>query len=103
MIAQLVMAGAMPPVQFTVASIVIALGLLLNFLNYFQWLNNAIWLFWEDFITVGGLSVLPQVIWSTFVPFIPSSILPGTVSFIAAITAVLMTCRHGLENFPKEG
>ncbi|KAJ6795760.1 maltose excess protein 1-like, chloroplastic isoform X1 [Iris pallida] len=89
-IAQLALAGAMPLPQFIVTSVVVSLGLVLNFMNYFGWLQNGIWRLWEDFITVGGLSVLPQVMWSTFVPFVPSSILPGTISCTLALAAVVM-------------
>lgn len=59
---QLAMAEAMPLPQFVITSIVVATGLVLNFLNYFGLLNAGIWRFWEDFITVGGLTVLPQVL-----------------------------------------
>uniref|UniRef100_A0A6N2N7S3 Maltose excess protein 1 n=1 Tax=Salix viminalis TaxID=40686 RepID=A0A6N2N7S3_SALVM len=78
-IAQLAMAEAMPLPYFMVTSLVVATGLVLNFLNYFEMLNDEVWCFWEDFITVGGLSALPQVMWSTFVPFIPNTILPGAM------------------------
>jgi len=61
-ITQLAMAGAMPLLQYAVTSVVVALGLVLNFLKYFRWLQDGIWKLWEDFITIGGLSVLPQVI-----------------------------------------
>ncbi|ONK58862.1 uncharacterized protein A4U43_C08F500 [Asparagus officinalis] len=89
-IAQLALAGSMPLPHYIATSVVVALGLVLNFLNYFRWLHNGIWQLWEDFITIGGLSVLPQVMWSTFVPFIPSSILPGTVSCVIATAAVIL-------------
>ncbi|KAF8378958.1 hypothetical protein HHK36_028383 [Tetracentron sinense] len=89
-IAQLAMAESMPLPHFTLTSIVVGCGLFLNFMNYFNFLNPRIWRFWEDFITVGGLSVLPQVMWSTFVPLIPNSILPGTVAFVMAVLAVVM-------------
>lgn len=87
---QLAMAEAMPINYFIITSVVVAAGLLLNFLNYFNMLDARIWQFWEDFITVGGLSVLPQIMWSTFVPYLPESILPGTVAFLGAITAVFL-------------
>lgn len=87
-IAQLTMAEAMPLPQFVVTSSVVASGLAINFLNYFGFLHHRVWTLWEDFITVGGLSVLPQVMWATFVPFIPNSILPGIISFIVAVLAV---------------
>ncbi|XP_058183681.1 maltose excess protein 1-like, chloroplastic isoform X2 [Rhododendron vialii] len=89
-IAQLAMAEAMPLPQFIVTSIVVASGLVLNFMNYFDLLSAGIWCFWEDFITVAGLSVLPQVMWSTFVPYIPDSILPGAVAFVIAVVGVVM-------------
>eukprot|EP00262_Sarcandra_glabra_P001877 TRINITY_DN1204_c0_g1_i1.p1 TRINITY_DN1204_c0_g1~~TRINITY_DN1204_c0_g1_i1.p1 ORF type:complete len:249 (-),score=28.92 TRINITY_DN1204_c0_g1_i1:247-915(-) len=80
----------MPLPHFIATSLVIASGLVLNFLNYFSLLNATIWRFWEDFITIGGLSVLPQVMWSTFVPFIPESILPGMIAFTVAVVTVVM-------------
>ncbi|RZC73911.1 hypothetical protein C5167_049391 [Papaver somniferum] len=89
-IVQLAMAGSMPLPFFIVTSAVVAAGLSLNFMNYFNWLHPGIWRFWEDLTTVGGLSVLPQVMWSTFVPYIPNSILPGSIAFVMAITAVIM-------------
>ncbi|XP_059625148.1 maltose excess protein 1-like, chloroplastic [Cornus florida] len=89
-ITQLAMAEAMPLLQFIITSIVVASGLVLNFMNYFDLLNHRIWSFWEDFITVAGLSALPQVMWSTFVPYIPNSILPAVISFIVAVVAVVM-------------
>ncbi|CAL1361893.1 unnamed protein product [Linum trigynum] len=87
---QLVIGEAMPLPQFVVTSVVVWVGVLLNYLNYFGKLNAGVWSFWEDFITVGGLSVLPQLMWSTFVPYLPESILPGAVSFVLALTAVVM-------------
>ncbi|GMH18483.1 hypothetical protein Nepgr_020324 [Nepenthes gracilis] len=89
-IAQLAMAEAMPFPYFACTSAVVAAGLIFNFLNYFGMLHPSLWCFWEDSITIGGLSVLPQVIWSTFVPYIPSSILPGSVSFFIALAAVVL-------------
>ncbi|KDP39563.1 hypothetical protein JCGZ_02583 [Jatropha curcas] len=89
-ITQLAMAEAMPLSYFVVLSAVVATGLVVNFLNYIGKLNSGIWRFWEDFITVGGLSALPQVMWSTFVPYIPSSILPGAIACTTAIAAVVM-------------
>ncbi|KAG2568505.1 maltose excess protein 1-like, chloroplastic [Panicum virgatum] len=87
---QLAMAESMPVPQFVATSVVVAAGLILNFLNYLGWLPGTLWLLWEDFITVGGLAVLPQVMWSTFVPFIPNSVLPGIISGSLALTAVTM-------------
>lgn len=88
--AQLSLAEAMPLPYFVITSIVVATGLILNFLNYFNFLNAGVWHFWEDFITVGGLSFLPQIMWSTFVPYIPNSVLPGASAFVLAVVAVIM-------------
>ncbi|XP_061353605.1 maltose excess protein 1, chloroplastic-like isoform X2 [Gastrolobium bilobum] len=90
-IVQLALAEAMPLSYFLATSVVVVSGLVLNFLNYFGLLNAGIWRFWEDFITVGGLSVLPQIMWSTFVPYIPNSILPGATAFLIAVVAVTMS------------
>ncbi|KAF7831538.1 maltose excess protein 1-like, chloroplastic isoform X1 [Senna tora] len=87
---QLALAEAMPLPHFLATSVVVASGLILNFTNYFGLLNAGIWGFWEDFITVGGLSVLPQIMWSTFVPYVPNSIIPGTTAFVIAVLAVIM-------------
>ena len=61
-IVQLAMGEAMPLPHFIVTSIVVASGLVLNFLFYFGLLNTSLWHLWEDFITIGGVSALPQVI-----------------------------------------
>ncbi|KAL3339815.1 hypothetical protein AABB24_028428 [Solanum stoloniferum] len=89
-ISQLAMAGSMPLPHYAVTSVVIACGLVVNFMNYFHLLNPVIWRYWEDFITIAGLSALPQVMWSTFIPYVPNTILPGAVAFVLAILAVFM-------------
>ncbi|KAL8498154.1 hypothetical protein ACS0TY_021476 [Phlomoides rotata] len=119
-ILQLAMAEAMPLPHYNTTSIVIASGLVLNFLKYFHLLNDQIWRFWEEFITIAGISALPQVrichlkkllrftwksyelasllcllvltqvMWSTFVPYIPHTVFPGLISFLTAVVAVLM-------------
>lgn len=60
-ILQLAMGGAMPGPQFISTSVVVASGLILNFMKYFDLLNLEIWRYWEDFIVVVGLSTLSQV------------------------------------------
>ncbi|KAH9320266.1 hypothetical protein KI387_022035, partial [Taxus chinensis] len=87
---QLAMGGAMPYTPFIATSVAVGSGLILNFLNYYNLLNAGIWKFWEDVITVGGLSVLPQVMWSTFVPYLPQSMLPGILSFVVALITVIL-------------
>ncbi|KAL4376107.1 hypothetical protein GQ457_02G028820 [Hibiscus cannabinus] len=89
-ITQLAMGEAMPLPHYLATSVVVAAGLILNFLNYYGMLNKTIWQLWEDFITVGGFAVLPQIMWSTFVPYIPNSILPGTIAFVVAVAAVTL-------------
>ncbi|KAI3432191.1 uncharacterized protein J3R85_007600 [Psidium guajava] len=89
-VSQLAIGRAMPVPIFLVTSLVVAAGLLLNFSKYFRLLPPSLWSFWEDFIAIGGLSVLPQVMWSTFVPYIPHSILPGSIACFIAFVAVLM-------------
>lgn len=37
-----------------------------------------------------GIGFGLQVMWSTFVPFVPNSIFPGMIAFIAAVAAVVM-------------
>ncbi|XP_054796537.1 maltose excess protein 1-like, chloroplastic [Prosopis cineraria] len=97
---QLALAEAMPLPHFLATSVVVGSGLFLNFMNYFGLVSSAIWSFWEDFITIGGLSVLPQIMWSTFVPYVPNSILPGITAFVIAILAVILA-RSG--KLPEEG
>lgn len=65
-ISQLAVGEAMPMPHFIAISVVVATGLVLNFLNYFNMLNAGLWRFWEDVITVGGLTALPQVISLSF-------------------------------------
>lgn len=87
---QLAIGKAMPLPHFVATSVVVVSGVILNFLKYFDWLHPEIWLFWEDFVTVAGLSVLPQVMWSTFIPYVPITVLPGIIAFVTALLAVLM-------------
>ncbi|WOK98319.1 maltose excess protein 1-like, chloroplastic isoform X1 [Canna indica] len=87
---QLAMAEAMSLPYFTAISLLVVLGLLLNFMNYFGRLHEGVWQVWVDFITVAGISVLPQVMWSTFVPFVPKSTLPGILSCIIAVDAIIL-------------
>ncbi|XP_060972123.1 maltose excess protein 1, chloroplastic-like, partial [Cannabis sativa] len=75
---------------FVLWIVLVVTGLAVNFFNYFYLLNDSVWRFWEDVITVGGLSALPQVMWSTFVPYLPNTILPGALSFVVAVAAVVM-------------
>ena len=75
---QLAMAEAMPLPYFVITLVVVAARLILNFTNYFNLLNAGIWRIWEDFITVGGLSILPQVISSSLSLFLSLFACPNT-------------------------
>ncbi|PKU75389.1 maltose excess protein 1-like, chloroplastic [Dendrobium catenatum] len=90
-IVQLAVVGAMPLPQFMATSAAVVTGLVLNFMNYYGWLIQWVWQRWEDFVTIVGISVLPQVMWSTFVPFIPNSIFPGVVSCCLAVLFIILT------------
>ncbi|KAL8162327.1 hypothetical protein V2J09_013816 [Rumex salicifolius] len=89
-ISQLALADAMPLPYYAITSSVVAIGLVCNLLNYLNVLPPSIWRLWQDFTTIGGLSVLPQVMWSTFAPYLPNSVLPGSISFVMAVAAVVM-------------
>lgn len=91
-IAQLSLAQAMPLPYFLATSVVVVFGLVLNFMNYFGLLNAGIWRFWEDFITVGGLSVLPQVIYAF--PFHPIKIIEFQIYLLFYFSYVVLTEQH---------
>lgn len=72
-LSQLALGGAMPvPIYMATASVVVV-GLLLNWLSYFNKLSPVLWQLWGDAVTVGGLTVLPQVPFS----YLSSSLLVG--------------------------
>lgn len=96
---QLAIAGAMPAPVFTATAVAVVVGLILNFLNYHGLLSTGVWRTWQEIITVGGVSVLPQVMWTTFEPYVPSSILPGTIFLVLATAAVVL---GRLEKLPKQ-
>lgn len=60
-IVQLAFAGAMPLPQFSATSTAVVAGLVLNLTNYHGWVTQRVWQIWENFITIVGISVLPQV------------------------------------------
>ncbi|XP_042067447.1 maltose excess protein 1-like, chloroplastic isoform X2 [Salvia splendens] len=99
-ILQLAMAEAMTLPHFVATSIVTASGVIINSLKHFDLLNNGIWKSWEEFITIAGLSALPQVIWSTFVPIVPNTVFPGC---IALFTAVLVVSKARMGKLSKKG
>ncbi|KAG0576111.1 hypothetical protein KC19_5G056400 [Ceratodon purpureus] len=89
-LSQLALGGAMPVPVFLGTACVVVLGLLLNWLSYFNKLSPGLWHLWGDAVTVGGLTVLPQVMWSTFVPYVPPSILPGSIFGGFALILVML-------------
>ncbi|XP_042067441.1 uncharacterized protein LOC121810775 isoform X1 [Salvia splendens] len=91
-ILQLAMAEAMTLPHFVATSIVTASGVIINSLKHFDLLNNGIWKSWEEFITIAGLSALPQVIWSTFVPIVPNTVFPGCIALFTAVLVVSKVC-----------
>ena len=60
-LSQLALGGAMPVPVFLGTASVVVVGLLLNWLSYFNKLSPGVWQLWGDAVTVGGLTVLPQV------------------------------------------
>lgn len=60
---QLAIAGAMPLPAFGVTTLAVVLGYILNILNYQKIVIPSIWQVWEEAVTIGGVTVLPQV-WS---------------------------------------
>jgi hypothetical protein len=92
--AQLALAEAMPLPYFVTTSVVVGAGLVLNFMNYFGWLNAGIWQFWEDFITVGGLSVLPQVMSSLSLSLSLSLSISKCICVCASIAICIYVCMY---------
>ncbi|BBN17752.1 hypothetical protein MPTK1_7g16760 [Marchantia polymorpha subsp. ruderalis] len=87
---QLAIAGAMPAVAFAVTGTAVVVGLILNFLNYVNKLSPSVWRLWGEVVSIGGVTVLPQVMWSTFEPYLPHSVLPGTMFGILAVTMIAL-------------
>lgn len=58
---QLAMAEAMPLPHFVATSIVTVSGVVINLMKRFDLLARGVWKYWEEFITIAGLSALPQV------------------------------------------
>jgi hypothetical protein len=93
---QLAMAESMPVPQFVATSVVVAAGLILNFLNYLGWLPGTLWLLWEDFITVGGLAVLPQVTMTVLLCHIMDPANSALLSSVETDRTVDVYCASGL-------
>ncbi|KAG0585108.1 hypothetical protein M758_3G259400 [Ceratodon purpureus] len=87
---QLAIAGAMPLPAFTATATAVVLGFILNLLNYQELLRPSIWQMWEEAVTIGGVTVLPQVMWSTFEPVLPHSMLPSIVCGSTIVTMIIL-------------
>ncbi|MCO5549040.1 hypothetical protein L7F22_002506 [Adiantum nelumboides] len=96
---QLAIAGTMPVPVFTATAVAVVVGFVVNILNYNGLLSSVIYRTWKDIITVGGVSVLPQVMWTTFEPYLPPSVLPGTI-FLALSSFMVILGRLG--KLPKQ-
>ncbi|CAI5467960.1 unnamed protein product [Closterium sp. Yama58-4] len=97
LLAQVFIAGFMPPPAFTAVAAYLLLGCAVNCLRFTRHLPQPLWDTWQDVIGVLGLAVLPQVIWSTF-----SSIttkLPGTISAVGGLLFIV-AMRRGLVGQP---
>ncbi|KAL2612141.1 hypothetical protein R1flu_023833 [Riccia fluitans] len=87
---QLAIAGAMPLPAITLTASAVVVGLIINFLNYVNKLSPAVWRIWGEVVSIAGLTVLPQVMWSTFEPYIPHSVVPGIFFGVLAVTMILL-------------
>lgn len=58
---QLAIAGTMPVPVFTATAVAVVVGFVVNILNFNGLLSAGIYRAWKEAITVGGVSVLPQV------------------------------------------
>ncbi|XP_057869568.1 maltose excess protein 1-like, chloroplastic isoform X2 [Cryptomeria japonica] len=77
---QLAIAGAMPLLVFCATAAACLIGFAVNSLNYTNFISDGAWKVWTDILGVGGMYVLTQVVWLTFVPRLPRSKLPGIIA-----------------------
>ncbi|KAL3683188.1 hypothetical protein R1sor_001210 [Riccia sorocarpa] len=96
---QLAIAGAMPLPAFAVTASAVVIGLVVNFFNYINKLSPAVWRVWGEVVSIGGVTVLPQVMWSTFEPYIPHSVVPGIFFGVLAVTMIALA---RLEKLPPK-
>eukprot|EP00850_Spirogloea_muscicola_P013142 SM000088S23683 [mRNA] locus=s88:62704:65564:- [translate_table: standard] len=65
LVAQIFLAGYMPPLAFGGVTAALIVALLINSLYYAKVLPDPVWSVWRDVSGVAGLTILPQVVWST--------------------------------------
>lgn len=85
---QQTIAGAMPLDVFVATVVACLAGFALNSLNYTNVIADGVWKVWIEITCIGGVYVLTQVVWSTFVPYLPRSKWPGTVSAVAVLVLI---------------
>lgn len=85
---QLTIAGAMPLDVYAATVIACLVGFVLNTLNYTDLISDGVWKAWLEITCIGGVYVLTQVVWSTFVPYLPRSKLPGIVSAVLILVLI---------------
>eukprot|EP00958_Prasinococcus_capsulatus_P004406 scaffold408_cov388-Prasinococcus_capsulatus_cf.AAC.9 len=83
LLTQVYIAGHMPGLCFWPGLAVVIYGLSLNFLNFVGKAWPVAWQVWEKSISIIGLTVLPQVIWSTF-SSVPT-LIPGLTACAASL------------------
>eukprot|EP00850_Spirogloea_muscicola_P015358 SM000117S25478 [mRNA] locus=s117:61601:64802:- [translate_table: standard] len=65
-ITQIYLAGYMPPAAYYGVTVGLVLALVVNVLKQVKLLPISVWRVWQNFIGVGGVTLLPQVLWVTF-------------------------------------
>eukprot|EP00897_Mesotaenium_endlicherianum_P008089 jgi/Mesen1/7308/ME000374S06669 len=88
LLAQVFLAGYMPLPAFAAVAGLLGFGLAINLLQFKGGLPAPVWGIWQDITGVAGLAVLPQVVWSTFVPTVATP-LPGVIAGV--VGAVFVT------------
>lgn len=85
---QLAIAGAMPLPVFIATTIACLIGFIVNSLNYTDLITEDAWNIWTHILGVGGMYVLTQVVWCTFVPYLPRSKLPGIIAAVLLLVLI---------------
>lgn len=80
--------GAMPLDVFVATVVACVAGFVLNSFNYANLIADGVWKVWIEITCIGGVYVLTQVVWSTFVPYLPRSKLPGIVSAVLVLVLI---------------